>query len=191
MKNKIIFIGGLVATGKSTFSAELSRRLGIPYFNKDIIREIMADGFGIENLELMNRDKKGSTATMLLMFHIAERFMQTGNTCILESNFSVLYPKPLSECEQYKKLVEKYHYECLTFAFTGDVDVLAQRYIKRDSERHWVHLKAENLQAVINYCTQSKSDEINIGRTIKVDTTSFDDVDFEGLYKIAETFIGL
>ncbi|MCL2363156.1 MAG: ATP-binding protein [Defluviitaleaceae bacterium] len=102
--NKMIFIGGFPVAGKSTFATRLSERLRIPVFHKDIIREKMADGFGRENVELINADKKGSKATMHLMHHIAEQFMQTGNACIMESNFSVLYPQPVSEVETYKLL---------------------------------------------------------------------------------------
>ncbi|MCL2500226.1 MAG: ATP-binding protein [Defluviitaleaceae bacterium] len=190
--NKIIIVGGFPATGKSTFSRGLSLRLKLPCFNKDTIKEVMGDGFGIENAELINRNKKGSEATFKLMLHIAERFMQTGNACILESNFSELYPQPLSESNQLKQLVEKYNYDCLTFAFTGDPDVLGQRYADRDNERHWVHEKVAGAKDVIkDYCTRTKLDEIEIGQTIKVDTTVFENVDFEALYKTAEKFITL
>jgi adenylate kinase family enzyme len=190
MRNKIIVIGGFPATGKSTFSRELSRRLMIPCFNKDIIREQMAEGFGIENVDLMNCDKKGSTATMYLMRYIAEQFMQTGNACILESNFSVLYPQPLTEVGYLKSLIEKYNYECLTFAFTGDPDVLGRRYADRDNERHWVHEKVAGASDLVrDYCLRTKLDEIAIGQTIKVDTTVFEDVDFKGLYEIADIFM--
>jgi cytidylate kinase len=186
---KIIMVGGNPATGKSTFSMDLSRRLRIPCFNKDLIREVMADGFGIEHVDFLNNGKKGSIAAYRLLLHIAEIFMQTGSTCIIESNFSVLYPQPVTECEQYKILIEKYSYECLTFAFTGDHGVLARRYIERDDVRHWVHVRASGIDEMKDYCARNKLDEIDIGRTVKVDTTSFGDVDFEGLYGIAEGFI--
>jgi len=90
--NKMIFVGGFPAAGKSTFATLLSERLKIPVFHKDIIREKMADGFGSENIDLLNTGKKGSIATMHLMHHIAEQFMRTGAACIMDSNFSVLYP---------------------------------------------------------------------------------------------------
>jgi adenylate kinase family enzyme len=189
MKNKIIIISGFPATGKSTFSQELSRRLRIPCFNKDIIREQMAEGFGVENAELMNRNKMGSTATTFLMRYIAENFMKVGTACILESNFSVLYPQPLTECGHLALLAEKYRYDALTYAFTGDYAVLGQRYINRDSERHWVHERAADASAVKDYCARARLDEINIGQTVKVDTTSFEDVDFERLYAIAGEFV--
>ena len=108
MTKKIILVAGLPAAGKSTFSRELSKRLSIPCFNKDVIKEVMADGFGKENEELLTRNKKGSAATFALMLHIAEQFMQTGNACILESNFQKHYPLSLTESQQIENLIEKY-----------------------------------------------------------------------------------
>ena len=148
MKNKIILVSGYPAAGKSTFSLELAQRLNIPCFNKDMIREVMADGFGVENEGVLNRDKKGSATTFMLLLHIAERFLQTGNICILESNFQILSPLSLPESEQIKKLLEKYNSECLTFVFKGDLDVISERYFSRDSERHWVHAKAESKDSI-------------------------------------------
>jgi len=49
MRNKIILVGGYCATGKSTFSLKLSEMINIPCFNKDIIKEVLGDGFGPEN----------------------------------------------------------------------------------------------------------------------------------------------
>jgi predicted kinase len=62
----------------------LSQLLNIPCFIKDVIKEVLGDGFGPENNMV---ERKGSAATFLLMLHIAERFLQVGNVCILESNF--------------------------------------------------------------------------------------------------------
>ena len=188
MQNKIILISGYPAAGKSTFSRELSKRLNIPCFNKGLIKEVMADGFGIENEELLNRDKKSSRTTFMLMLHIAEQFMQTGRNCILESNFQTLYPLPVSESEQIKNLIEKYNCECLTFLFTGDLDVISERYFNRDSERHWTHGRAAAKDSIKKYCVANRLDEFEIGKTIVVDATSFDEVNFNDLFEIARKF---
>jgi predicted kinase len=80
MKNKIIIVGGYCATGKSTFSRELSHLLNIPCFNKDIIKEVLGDGLSPEDNMI---DKNGSNTTFMLMLHIAEQFLKTGKICIL------------------------------------------------------------------------------------------------------------
>jgi len=184
MKNKIILVGGYCATGKSTFSRKLSEMFNIPSFNKDIIKEILGDGFGPENNMV---EKKGSAATFLLMLHIAECFLQTGKLCILESNFKS------REMEQLKTLLEKYNCECLTFIFKGDFDILFDRYMKRDiaKERHWVHStageNADNFRDGHLYYEIGKS---GIGQTIFTDATSFSDINYEDLFDTAKKFIG-
>ncbi|MCL2722018.1 MAG: hypothetical protein FWD47_11860 [Treponema sp.] len=46
MQNKIILVGGCCAAGKSIFSNKLSNLLNIPCFNKDVIKEVLGEGFG-------------------------------------------------------------------------------------------------------------------------------------------------
>ena len=183
MNNKIIIVGGYCATGKSTFSRKLSGMFNVPCFNKDVIKEILGDGFGPENNMVK---KKGSAATFLLMLHIAERFLQAGKLCIFESNFK------LKEMEQIKILLEKYNCKCLTFIFKGDFDILFDRYMKRDvaGKRHWVHdTFGENLDNFRDGHLQAGIGETGIGQTITIDATSFDKVNYEELFAIAKDFI--
>ena len=183
MKNGIIIVTGYCATGKSTFSRDLSKYLKIPCFNKDTIKENLGDGLGPENNMVY---QKGSLATFLLMLHIAEQFLQTGKICILESNFKSI------EIEKIKKLLEKYNSECLTYIFKGNYEILFNRYIERDKsgKRHWVHQTAgetmENFQK--GHIKQGIGD-IGIGQTIITDTTNFTDIDYEKLFLIGKEFI--
>jgi len=78
--NKVIIVTGYPAAGKSTFAGKLAKQLHIPCFKKDLIKEVMSDGFGIENKELLFRDKKCSVATFLLMLHIAEQIFANGKS---------------------------------------------------------------------------------------------------------------
>jgi len=183
MTNKIIIVGGYCATGKSTFAHKLSQLLSIPCFIKDVIKEVLGDGFGPENNMV---EQKGSAMTFLLMLHIAERFLQTGKICILESNFK------LREIEQLKVLLEKYKAECLTFIFKGDFGVLFDRYIGRDEseKRHWVHSTAgENAENFKDGHLQAGIGETGIGQTITIDATSFAKVNYNDLFTVAKNFI--
>ncbi|MCL1819191.1 MAG: ATP-binding protein [Oscillospiraceae bacterium] len=181
MRNKIIFVTGCPAAGKSTFALRLSEKLNIPLFSKDIIKEIMGDGYGSESGEVY---KTGSKVTFMLMLHIAEQFLQTGQKCILESNF--LH----HDSEQIKLLLKKNDCDCLTFMFGGNLDVLGERYFNRDKERHWVHGKAENKESIKNYVLKTKILEVSFGgEVINVNATSFDKIDYEGLFVSAKRFI--
>ena len=123
----------------------------------------------------------------MLMLHIAEQFLQTGNPCILESNFQKHYPLPITESMQIESLLEKYDCECLTFVFKGELDVVNERYFNR--ERHWVHLKATDKDSIKKYCMATRLDEFGIGKTVIVDTTSFEEVNYNELFSLADEFI--
>ena len=183
MGNKIILVGGCCATGKSTFSNKLSNLLNIPCFNKDVIKEVLGEGFGsIENIV----EKKGSSATFLLMLYIAEKTILSKNICILESNFKN------NELEQIKVLLEKYNCECLTFIFNGDFDILFKRYMERDllEKRHWVHNTAgENKEDFENGHKCYKMGEMGLGKIITTDATIFEKINYDELINIAKTFV--
>jgi 2-phosphoglycerate kinase len=181
MKNKIILIGGYCATGKSAFSHKLAQELKVPCFNKDNIKETLGDGFGSESGDVY---KKGSVTTLMIMRHIAERFLQTGQACILESNFV------FEEIEDIKMLVEKYNGKILLFVLKGDLDVMFDRYINRDTERHWVHKPGGDRESFKNvmasYFGLEKSE---VKQKITVDTTVFADVNYEDLFDTARRFL--
>ncbi len=180
MKNKIILVGGYCATGKSTFSNRLSKELNVPCFHKDTIKETLGDSFGSASSEVF---QKGSSAAFLLMYHITECILQSGNACILESNFK------LFEIEKIKILAEKYNAECLLFRFTGNLDVLFDRYSKRHNERHWIHKSAGNREGFKTVMHDKFSLEgADIEQIITVDTTSFERVNYEYLFDIAKKF---
>lgn len=182
MDSKIILVGGYCATGKSTFSHRLSKMLGLPCFNKDSLKEAVADGFGSGSEEVR---EKGSSATFGLMLHIAERFLQTGQACILEANFRRL------ETERIAILLAQYNAKCLTFAFTGDLDSIYDRYVTRDQSgtRHWVHLEAGNRSSFKSAHVQAGLGEIAIGQTVRVDAMAFEKIDYEALFALARKFM--
>jgi len=183
MKDKIIIVGGYCASGKSFFSNKLSNLFNIPCFNKDVIKEVLGDGFGSENNMI---ELKGSSTTFLLMLYIAEKMLQSHNICILESNFKQ------KEMDQLKILLEKYNCECLTFIFKGDFKILFNRYMKRDvaEKRHWVHnTEGENLDNFEEGHKKHGIGETGIGKIIIRDATIFENIDYNELNNIVKEFI--
>ena len=184
VKNKIILVGGYCATGKSTFSHELSKILNIPCFNKDIIKEVMGEGFGYEYKNVL--DKQGSICAFLFMLYIAEQFLLKGEVCILESNFKQ------KEAEQIETLLEKYNCKCLTYIFKGEFETLYSRYTNREKsgKRHWIHItEEENFDVFKNGHKQYGLGEISIGETIVTDATTFNNVNYDSLHEIGKKFI--
>jgi hypothetical protein len=141
---------------------------------------MFGDGFGPESGEVF---KKGSYVTTLLLIHyIAEQFLQVGNICILESNFVV------QEINELKIVLEKYNAECLLYVFKGDLDVMFDRYVER--ERHWVHKLVSDRDGFKNVMAERFGlENAETEQKITVDTTSFENVDYENLFAAAKRFI--
>lgn len=175
-------VGGYCATGKSTFARRLSERLGVPCFCKDTVKEAMADGFGEGDEAVF---KHGSAATFRVMLHVAESVLQVGGACILEANFR------LSEGEDLKRLVEKYDARCLTYVFTGDLSALHDRYVSRQDAgaRHWIHLDMGVKDDFVGGHVYHKTGEISVGKTIRIDATDFEKINYEELFAAAEEFL--
>lgn len=179
MADKIILIAGYCATGKSAFSIKLGKELNIACYNKDTLKEVLADSIGGEHEDVIG---KLSNTTFKTMIYIAEKMMASHNNFIMESNYKI------REIERMKLLIEKYGYECLTYLFTGDLKVLHKRYIERDDIRHWVHLRGESDETdFIN--GQKQLGEIKIGKIINVDATDFNAVNYNSLIDTAKKFI--
>ncbi len=182
---KIILIGGYCATGKSTFARILSNKTGIIYFDKDTIKEIYADSFNNAGDNVYN---SLSAATFCVMHHIASRFFMVGQRLILESNF-----RP-HECERINLLIEEYGYDCLTFLFYGDLPTLFDRYVSRGKtkQRHWVHWNpsSKEIYPLFEEGNKKLGEITPVGRVLSVDATRFEDVDYDGLIKVAKEFLG-
>lgn len=180
--SKIILVGGYCAAGKTTFVRRLSQKLNIPCFEQDTIDETICDGFGRES----GVYKMGSeNVAFSLLLHIAERFLRTEKVCIFESVFG------LKGIEEIKKLLEKYNGECMLFVLKGNPDVMLERYIERDKsgERHWIHNPAGRSFFKNEMPKIYGLEDAEVAQKINVDTTSFEKVDSETLFDIAEKFL--
>ena len=130
---KLLLIMGDLATGKSTFAGQLSRRYGTNVFYKDTIKEVLGDTIGFRDRE---ENLKLSRATGELMVFLFGEFAKLGKDLILESNF-----RP-AELEALHRVARDGGYEVLTLVLRGDPEVLHRRYLDRirGGNRHPVHL---------------------------------------------------
>jgi predicted kinase len=107
----IIFVSGLLASGKTTFSEYLSEKLHVLLINKDYIKEILCDTMGFSNRE---ENLKLSDSTHKLMRHVTENSMKIGLPIILESNFNP------GDAKYFENEIQKYGYKPITIMLTGD-----------------------------------------------------------------------
>lgn len=186
---KIIIVEGYLASGKSTFALRLSKHINVPYLIKDTFKIALC-----ENVTIANRSESSffSAVTFDAMMYVAERMFETGRPIIIEGNFVPAGVKKVDEAGVIRHLIDKYEYSSLTFKFTGDTRVLHKRFVEREEtlERGQVN----KIGADVSYDEFNgwchNLDSFNVGgKIVRVDTTDFDLVDFEGYFEAARQFM--
>lgn len=172
----LIIITGQLAAGKTTYGKRISQKLQIPFFSKDKIKEILFDSVNDNKLEYEEKRRIG-ISSYDIFYNIAEELMKVRKAFILESNF-VKESIPI-----LKNLVKKYNYHTITIRFEGDLEVLHERFIKRENsnERHQGLTSNGIFDDFENFKkTADKANEFKINeQEIIVNTTDFSKVDFE------------
>jgi len=164
MNKFIIFVSGLLAAGKTTFSEYLSDELRVLLINKDYIKEIMCDTVGFINRE---ENLKLSDATHQVMRHVTKNSMKIGLPIILESNFNP------ADAEYFDEEIRAYGYKPITVMLTGDKKILFERFMKRWENRHWGHKSFEPSWEMFNSQPEG-FERFNIsGEKLIIDTTDF------------------
>lgn len=186
-----ILVTGIPASGKSTMARFLAEAFGLPVISKDRIKECMYDTIGFRSRE---EKVKLGTASMQIMYDLAEELMKSARPFILENNFENVSKEGLLT------ILEKYEYKAITVTLTGDYKIIYQRVLERnrDPGRHPGHVvndcypgsKEINNPVQISYesfvegITQRGMDSFTAnGPQIILDTTDFGRLDREDLVR--------
>ena len=186
-----ILVTGIPASGKSTMARFLAETFGLPVISKDRIKECMYDTIGFRSRE---EKVKLGTASMQIMYDLAEELMRSARPFILENNFENVSKEGLLT------ILEKYEYEAITVTLTGDYKIIYQRFLERnrDPGRHPGHVvndcypgsKEINSPVQISYerfvegITQRGMDSFTAnGPQVILDTTDFGRLDREDLVR--------
>lgn len=175
----IIVIQGASAVGKSHLAKRLSEDLGIGILTKDGIKEMLYDSIGIP--EDVDRSIMYGTAAMRAFFVIVDEWLKSDSKrhLILESAFFADYAD-----KDFADIKSKYDPGLMQIYVTADADVRKQRFADRVNTglRHEGHRDFER-KDVFHDETDSRYRPIAIQHTISIDTTNFDNVDYDGLLK--------
>lgn len=182
---KLLLIMGDLATGKSTFAEQLSRRYQVNVFYKDSFKEILGDTIGFSNREENLRLSVASAALMRMVF---SEFCKLGKNLILESNFRQ------KELEMLQTIAQQYGYEVLTVVLRGDLEILHQRFLRRlyHENRHPVHACGgfENFDVFANYVTGQRPVEVP-GQSLVCSADTFDYQNDSALLATLDRFMGI
>ena len=164
---KLLLVMGDLATGKSTFAGQLSRRYDTVLFCKDPIKEALGNTFGYANREENLRLSRGAAELMCLIFR---EFAEINKDLILESNFRI------RELERLHAMAQENEYQVLTLVLRGDVEILHRRYLNRmrNENRPAVHLCEEfnTIQGFGAYLESLRTPTVP-GEAIYIDANDF------------------
>ena len=176
---KVILIGGVLASGKSTYANILKEKFNLNVVTKDRLKEVLGDNIYVGNRE---ENKKLSVISFELIKYLLECNM---TTIVIESNFKEY------ELVELKRLCEKLNYKVLSIVFDADDEKLHNRFIKRlDDNRHYVHKSQDftNINDFIPVINELRN-ATYFGEIIKVDCNDFNYQTDNKLFEQVESFI--
>jgi predicted kinase len=129
----LVLISGPPGAGKTTLGAKIAQDLGLPFINKDGIKELLFDTLGWQDREW---SRQLGLASVRLLFHVIERQLAAGQSLVAESAFHATFDAP-----RLKGLQERYRFQTLEVYCTAKTDVLLARVAGRaqSAERHPGH----------------------------------------------------
>ena len=175
-KPQLIITTGRPAAGKSTLAKWLSKELGIPFFSKDNVREVLFESLG-------SKDRKWAQTlgrtSVDIMFYLAEMQFEAGCSVILDNSFD-----PSLSASRFQALKAKYGIETIQIVCDSDQETLFNRFRERAiaGNRHQGHGDNDVLEDLRVYLGKEQSLVMDIGGTIiGVDTTDFSKVDYRAI----------
>jgi cytidylate kinase len=176
--NLIIIVTGASATGKTILSKDLANKFKLPIINKDEIKELLFDYLGTKDEEWAMRLGMSSFE---LLYLFVKKLCQTGKTFIVEGNFESKYAT-----KYFSEIKSKYNYKVLQIYCHAQVEVLYDRYIKRDNsgERHPGHIIQISGLEDFRIRVSNKNFKLDIDNSISIDidTTKFEDIKLQQIY---------
>jgi uridine kinase len=181
-KNTIIIITGCPGTGKSYWAELITEGIyGIHILSYDKMKEKNFDLFGFNNLvekDNLNRQSLDE------FYQTIDREMKKGGPILIEYPFYEHHRNTIID------FIKKYHYYAITLYLHGDMKVIYQRSVKRDSSghRHPGHLLSSYHKGIITIpidtCQEikltydqfvsscmKKNYNVHIGKTIVLDVS--------------------
>jgi predicted kinase len=177
----LVIIWGWPGTGKTSLGRRLARDLGLPFVNKDGVKEKLFDTLGWKDRAW---SKQLSGASNALLFYFAEALLAAGQAVIVESNFDAQAAAP-----PLRRLQAKYGALLIQIHCQATLETLMQRWKNRAEAgtRHPGHVDAATLEELKQLVLNSPTVRLEIGgEVIEVDTTDFQRLDYGAVRRRVE-----
>jgi predicted kinase len=155
---RLIVICGAPATGKTTLSEELSRRLNIVCLNKDAIKERL---YELLRMTTLDDSRAVGRMSIMLLKHLAEIQIERGVDLIIESPFT--FP---GDNEMLAEWQDRFGLKLICIVCVVEQSVREHRFVTR--QRHVCHHDSDRrlTRAPIN----TSSLKMLPGKVIRIDT---------------------
>ncbi len=176
----LVIISGLPATGKSHLGRWLSNQYDLPYFYKDLFKEMMFDQ--TDNLDWQT-SRWCSQTSVASLFLVGRELLQRRIPHILEANF-----KP-THAEQFQAIAKQFNPDVVQIQCYCDGRVLIERFKQRaeSGEMHPGHRGMEFFPYLRDTLIRGQSEPIPIeSEFIAIDTTDFNNVDYRPAFQAIE-----
>jgi predicted kinase len=184
-KALLIIVSGPPSSGKTSISKKVAEELHLPLVFKDGIKEMLFNTLGWSDKEWT---EQLNSATYATLYYFIEAQLEAGLSFVVEADF-----KPDEHTEKFKALKEKYRFEPVQVLCTADIEVLRERFKERANspDRHPGHRDKENYGEFIKSLEENEYETLPIGgQRFEVDTTDFDKIDYDKLFKQLKTVVG-
>ena len=175
----LIIVSGFSCTGKTALAKKIGEYFSLPAISRDDFKESLYDSLGYSDREW---SKKLGIASYRLLYLVTEKILRSGSSIIVESNFKVN-----SDTEKLKNLKDKYQCYLLQIHCHVAIPLALSRFRNRvtSGERHPGHVDHLNYDEMEFNFKQGGYEIFGVcNRTLKVDTTNFEQIDYEAIFKV-------
>lgn len=170
-KPQLVIISGPPGAGKTRLARPLAKKMGLPLFSKDAVKEQLADSLADRATAISG--PLGRAAT-LQVFAIAGELLRTGQGVVIEGFF-------------HKGLAETDIAPLLELADTtlvhvqADEALLLSRYEQRASspDRHPIHNDGDRIGDLKHYLAEGVADPLDLDCHLVVIDTTYGSIDVE------------
>ena len=181
MKSTLIIISGFSCTGKTILARKIGEYFSLPAIGRDDIKESLYDSLGYSDRDW---SKRLGVASYRLLYLMTEKILRSGSSIIIESNFKVK-----SDTEKLEKLKDKYQCYLLQIHCHVAIPLALSRFKNRatSGERHPGHVDHLNYDEMEFNFKQGGYEILGVcDRTLKVDTTNFEQINYEAIFEVVQ-----